>query len=320
MIISVIGSGGKTTKIKQLKDQYLKEGKSVLMTTSTHMKIEENTLVDPSYEEIINEIKKYGYVHAGSKAKNQKIKALDDEVLEKLKKDPSIDLSVIPENEKNKSRSSENRKDLEDEKNKTNTRKKKSNKNGYLNFIIYRDREIIFDNEKLDALFGELKALPIDKKYSFAVLLRAYLEQSLYFFLKENKLLGELSVKIGEESKKASQKKVSFLIKYIKETHHIKEDINIETCMNILKFSTDKEFVDTSLKAMLDFVLKNKIVNEIDPNTYKNLKDYIERIKMGLDLAIHNLETIVDPEHNKRAWKHLEPLFIYLSENINNKD
>ena len=41
---------------------------------------------------------------------------------------------------------------------------------------------------------------------------------------------------------------------------------------------------------------------------------------MGLDLAIHNLETIVDPEHNKRAWKHLEPLFIYLSENINNKD
>ena len=71
-------------------------------------------------------------------------------LLEKLKKDPSIDLSVIPENEKNKSRSSENRKDLEDEKNKTNTRKKKSNKNGYLNFIIYRDREIIFDNEKLD--------------------------------------------------------------------------------------------------------------------------------------------------------------------------
>ena len=93
MIISVIGSGGKTTKIKQLKDQYLKEGKSVLMITSTHMKIEENTLVDPSYEEIINEIKKHGYVHAGSKAKNQKIKALDDEVLEKLKKE--IDVILI---------------------------------------------------------------------------------------------------------------------------------------------------------------------------------------------------------------------------------
>ena len=93
MIISVIGSGGKTTKIKQLKDRYLKEGKSVLMTTSTHMKIEENTLVDPSYEEIINEIKKHGYVHAGSKAKNQKIKALDDDLLKRLKKE--IDVILI---------------------------------------------------------------------------------------------------------------------------------------------------------------------------------------------------------------------------------
>lgn len=43
MIISVIGSGGKTTKIKQLKDRYLKEGKGVLMTTSTHMKLKKYT-------------------------------------------------------------------------------------------------------------------------------------------------------------------------------------------------------------------------------------------------------------------------------------
>ena len=93
MIISVIGSGGKTTKIKQLKDQYLKEGKSVLMTTSTHMKIEENTLVDPSYEEIINEIKKHGYVHAGSRAKNQKIKTLDNDLLKRLKEE--IDVILI---------------------------------------------------------------------------------------------------------------------------------------------------------------------------------------------------------------------------------
>ena len=74
MIISVIGSGGKTTKIKQLKDRYLKEGKSVLMTTSTHMKIEENTLVDPSYEEIINEIKKHATYMQVAKPKIKKLK------------------------------------------------------------------------------------------------------------------------------------------------------------------------------------------------------------------------------------------------------
>ena len=55
-------------------------------------------------------------------------------------------------------------------------------------------------------------------------------------------------------------------------------------------------------------------------NTYKNIKAYIERIKMDLDLAIHNIETIIDAEHNKRAWQHLEPLFVYLSENINTEN
>ena len=46
MIISIIGSGGKTTRMKELLLKYKKEGKTVLMTTSTHMRIEEDTLVD----------------------------------------------------------------------------------------------------------------------------------------------------------------------------------------------------------------------------------------------------------------------------------
>lgn len=57
MIISIIGSGGKTTRMKELLFKYKEEGKTVLMTTSTHMRIEEDTLVDPTYEEIHEEIK-----------------------------------------------------------------------------------------------------------------------------------------------------------------------------------------------------------------------------------------------------------------------
>ena len=68
---------------------------------------------------------------------------------------------------------------------------------------------------------------------------------------------------------------------------------------------------------MLDYVMKSDFVNHVDTNSYKSTKDYIERIKVGLDLAIHNIETIIDLEHNKRAWKHLEPLFDFLSTNIN---
>ena len=45
MIIAVVGSGGKTTLIKKLASQYRAEGKTVLVTTSTHMFIEEGTLL-----------------------------------------------------------------------------------------------------------------------------------------------------------------------------------------------------------------------------------------------------------------------------------
>ena len=37
MIIAVVGSGGKTTLIKQLASRYRREGKTVLVTTTTHM-------------------------------------------------------------------------------------------------------------------------------------------------------------------------------------------------------------------------------------------------------------------------------------------
>ena len=44
MIISIIGSGGKTTRMKELLLKYKEEGKTVLMTTSTHMRIEEDKI------------------------------------------------------------------------------------------------------------------------------------------------------------------------------------------------------------------------------------------------------------------------------------
>lgn len=87
--------------------------------------------------------------------------------------------------------------------------------------------------------------------------------------------------------------------------------------MTILKFKSKKDYSSASLKIMLDYVKNNELENHLDRNQLKNLKHYIDRIKDGLDLAVHNLETIVDLEHNKRAWKHLEPLFDILSSNIN---
>lgn len=242
------------------------------------------------------------------------------EYIRKLKQNPNINLNINTEEGTSKGSSTQKRKDLENEKNKTTTRRRSSRKSFYSNLIIPRDKEIIFDNEKLDSLFAELKGLPIDRKYSFALLLRTYLEQSLYFYLEEKELFPILADKAGEENKKNGLKKVENVIKYLKQVHKITEDIDSNRLMNILKFNSSKEFSDASLKLMLDYVVKNELVNYLDNNTYKNTKDYIERIKMGLDLAVHNIKTIVDIEHNKRAWQHLEPLFVFLSENINTKE
>ena len=85
MIISVIGSGGKTTYIRELKDKYVSMNKTVLMCTTTHMLIEEDTLVDPGYDEIMQRIETYGYCHAGNRCGDMKIEALDEELFNQLK-------------------------------------------------------------------------------------------------------------------------------------------------------------------------------------------------------------------------------------------
>ena len=65
MIISVVGSGGKTTLIKNLAKQYRGEGKTVLVTTSTHMFIEEDTLLTDDAAVIIRALQENGYAMAG---------------------------------------------------------------------------------------------------------------------------------------------------------------------------------------------------------------------------------------------------------------
>ena len=83
MIISVVGSGGKTTLIKKLAARYRSEGKTVLVTTTTHMFIEEETLLTDDADTIIGALQKTGYAMAGI-PDGQKIKALSKETFDKL--------------------------------------------------------------------------------------------------------------------------------------------------------------------------------------------------------------------------------------------
>ena len=81
MIVAVVGSGGKTTLIKRLAEQYRAEGKTVLVTTTTHMFIEEDTLLTDDAEIIIRALEERGMVMAGV-PEGIKIKALSPETLE----------------------------------------------------------------------------------------------------------------------------------------------------------------------------------------------------------------------------------------------
>ena len=81
MIIAVVGSGGKTALIHRLAQQYRCQGKSVLVTTTTHMLIEEGTLLTDNAAAILAQLNKTGYAMAGI-PEGEKIKALSGETFQ----------------------------------------------------------------------------------------------------------------------------------------------------------------------------------------------------------------------------------------------
>lgn len=83
MIIAIVGSGGKTTLLHELARQYRAEGSSVFVTTTTHMFIEDDTLLTDDADLIIRKLKETGYAMAGI-PEGPKIRALSAETYEKV--------------------------------------------------------------------------------------------------------------------------------------------------------------------------------------------------------------------------------------------
>ena len=81
MIIAVVGSGGKTTLIKKLAARYRSQGRTVFVTTTTHMFIEEDTLLTDDADTIIGALRETGYAMAGV-PDGAKIKALSKETFQ----------------------------------------------------------------------------------------------------------------------------------------------------------------------------------------------------------------------------------------------
>ncbi len=81
-VLSVIGAGGKTTAIKRIADYYRTRGKKVLVTTTTHMAVEEGRM--ESLEEIQRALDTEQVAFAGGiieKGGREKLAPLPEEVL-----------------------------------------------------------------------------------------------------------------------------------------------------------------------------------------------------------------------------------------------
>ena len=78
MIIAVVGSGGKTTRIHRLTEKYRKAGKKVFVTTTTHMYREDGCDTSGNAAQIQEKLNVYGYCMAGLPAENATIKACEE--------------------------------------------------------------------------------------------------------------------------------------------------------------------------------------------------------------------------------------------------
>lgn len=79
MIYAIVGAGGKTGLLKEMAARFRREGKSVFVTTTTHMFIEEDTYLTDDPQVLIGAIREKGYVFAGLPV-GPKIKALPEAV------------------------------------------------------------------------------------------------------------------------------------------------------------------------------------------------------------------------------------------------
>lgn len=83
MIRAFVGAGGKTTLIHKQAAQLRSEGKTVFVTTATHMFVEPDTLLTDDPEEIIRQLRQTGYAMAGIR-EGEKIRALSPETYRRV--------------------------------------------------------------------------------------------------------------------------------------------------------------------------------------------------------------------------------------------
>jgi len=91
-VIAFIGAGGKTSLIYQMTNDFLNAGNTVFITTSTHMRIEEDTDRSCDPVEIKSKLMFFGYCMAGRQDTDEKVTALPKDVYKEISEYAAITL------------------------------------------------------------------------------------------------------------------------------------------------------------------------------------------------------------------------------------
>ena len=86
-VIAVVGGGGKTSLIFRLTEELTEQGKTVIVSTTTHMAYEPHRPFAPDgvSETVRENLEKYGYTVAAHREENGKISSLSENKLMELK-------------------------------------------------------------------------------------------------------------------------------------------------------------------------------------------------------------------------------------------
>ena len=85
-VVSAAGAGGKTSAIRRLAQEYIESGQRVIVTTTTHMMVEDRPwfLLEPSAEKMGELLAAYGQAWVGTPAPGGKIQGVPCEFLDKI--------------------------------------------------------------------------------------------------------------------------------------------------------------------------------------------------------------------------------------------
>lgn len=238
-------------------------------------------------------------------------------VIEKIKNANDFDYGSKNANQE-KSSSQKKEKDTKKEKSKNNHRKRRGRKR--IEKIIDPDYNPDIGDDKLHDLFEELKNTRTEHVNTFAILLRTYLEQLLFYYIQEKALVDDLNDHVSNKSVEKRKRQLekdlfkNFFEKKLKVSLSTSDKDNIYNIIGVKRKSKNDFFL--TLQPMLEFTISRLLEGQMSPERLLVVKSEIQDSKNKTNLTIHNYYYHTNKDKNKTMWKHFKHLIDYIVDDL----